>query len=484
MIRVAKTDVDKTIEIGPFTASWDSLENYQIPEWYQNDKFGIFIHWGLYSVPAFGNEWYPRLMYQEGSEAFQHHVNTYGPQKNFGYKDFIPMFTAENYNPTEWAQLFKESGARFVVPVAEHHDGFQMYDSELSKWNAAQMGPKRDLIGELADAVRAQNMVFGVSSHRAEHWWFFDGGMRFESDVQDPGYHDFYGPAQEGPIYHQDHLANKPNDEFLEDWLARNCEIVDKYQPQIFWFDWWIMNLAFKPYLKKFAAYYYNKAQTWGRGVAINYKFDAFPLGTAVFDVERGQLAGVRSLFWQTDTSISKNSWGYIDAHEYKTANDILCDLVDIVSKNGALLLNIGPRADGTIPKEEQDILRAIGKWLDVNGEAIYGTSPYDVFGEGPTKVEEGAFTDTKRSPFTSKDIRFTCNSGALYATVLKCPDDGVVNVTTLKNGGKYALREIVEVKALGTEAPLVWACTDSGLRIECSIKPEKPIVFKILYRS
>ncbi|GMA61094.1 alpha-L-fucosidase [Alicyclobacillus fastidiosus] len=483
MPKTSNMDADTTTS-GPFEDSWDSLENYQIPKWYMDSKFAIFIHWGLYSVPAFENEWYPRLMYQEGSSVYEHHVKTYGSQKDFGYKDFIPMFTAENYDPGEWARLFKESGARFVVPVAEHHDGFQMYDSDISEWNAFRMGPKRDLIGELAEAVRAEDIAFGVSSHRAEHWWFFDGGMRFDSDVRDPAYIDFYGPAQKGPTYHQDHLASMPDEEFLEDWLARNCELVDKYQPQIFWFDWWIMNLAFKPYLKKFAAYYYNKAKGWGKGVAINYKLDTFPVGTAVFDVERGQLTGIRSLFWQTDTSVSKNSWGYINGHDYKTANDIICDLVDIVSKNGALLLNVGPKSDGTIPEQEQDILRSIGKWLNVNGEAIFGTHPYQIFGEGPTKVYEGAFTDTHRSPFTSEDIRFTCKDGILYATVLKCPENGIVNVTTLGNRSQDALAEILDVAILGGESPVSWSCSDHALRIETTVKSEQPIVFKIVYRA
>lgn len=473
--------VEEQIRCGPFSASWDSLENYQIPKWYEDAKFGIFIHWGVYSVPAFGNEWYPRNMYIKGSKEYEYHIENYGPHNEFGYKDFIPMFKAEKFNPEEWAELFKKSGARYVVPVAEHHDGFQMYDSSLSRWNAAQMGPKRDIIGELADAVRQQGMVFGVSSHRAEHWWFMGEGMNFDSDVRDPKYADFYGPAV-NPRPRDNYMDNTPDQEFLEDWLARTCELIDKYQPQILWFDWWIMNLAFKPYLKKLAAYYYNKAAEWGKGVAINYKFDAFPVGTAVLDIERGQLSGIRPMLWQTDTSVSKNSWGYIKDHDYKEANDIICDLIDIVSKNGVLLLNIGPKADGTIPEKEQEILLEIGKWLEVNGEAIYGTRPWKIFGEGPTEVSEGAFTDTKRDSFTSEDIRFTTKNGILYAIVLKFPENRIVNIKSLGKGSEYSPERVNSIKLLGDNGKIQWNWTEEGLLIniaECDYR-ESPIVFAI----
>ena len=344
MSKITLEKIAKGIEDGPFEASWDSLEAYEFPDWYMDGKFGIFIHWGPYCVPAFGNEWYARRMYVEGTKEYEHHRATFGPQDEFGYKDFIPMFKAEKYDAQAWAKLFKDAGAKFVVPVAEHHDGFQMYASELSKWNAAEMGPKRDVVGELAEAVRAEDMVFGVSSHRAEHWWFMNGGNHFPSDVQDPEYADFYGPAKGHGRPTEQYYDNSPDEEYLNDWLLRTCEIIDKYQPQLIWFDWWIQNMAFKPYLKKFAAYYYNAGAEWGKGVAVNHKYDAFPAGVTVFDIERGQVRRTHGLFWQNDTSVSKNSWGYIEGHDYKVANDIIGDLIDVVAKNGALLLNIGPR--------------------------------------------------------------------------------------------------------------------------------------------
>lgn len=453
---------------GPFSASWDSLEAYTVPEWYQNDKFGIFIHWGVYCVPGFGNEWYPRNMYMPGSPVFEHHVATYGPQDKFGYKDFIPLFKAEQYDPQAWAKLFKDAGARFIMPVAEHHDGFQMYDSALSRWNAAQMGPKRDLIGDLAKAVRDEGMIFAVSSHRAEHWFFMEGGRQFNSDVNDPAYADFYGPAQPR---RDNYIHGGPDQAYLEDWLLRCCELVDKYQPQVFWFDWWIMHLAFKPYLKQFAAYYYNRAAQWGKGVAINHKFDAFPTGVAVYDIERGQLNETRWLFWQTDTSVSKNSWGYIHNHDYKQVGDIIGDLIDIVSKNGALLLNIGPKPDGTIPEPEQQMLRDIGQWLQINGEAIYGTRPWTIFGEGPTQVAEGAFTDTKRSAFTGQDIRFTQKGDALYAIVLAWPGEQAVIQSLGADKGLWE-KPITQVELLGHNGSLTWQRDGGALTIQLPPQP------------
>jgi alpha-L-fucosidase len=394
----AKETIAQVAGQGPFRPEWASLQGVGVPSWYVDGKFGVFIHWGVYAVPAFGSEWYPRNMYQQGSREYHHHLETYGPQARFGYKDFIPMFTAERFDADEWAGLFRRAGAKFVVPVAEHHDGFAMYDCGYSEWSAARMGPKRDLIGELAAAVRRQWLVFGVSSHRAEHWWFFDGGMKFDSDVQDPRCAGLYGPAQPQSL--------PPNEQFLDDWLARCCELVDKYRPQLFWFDWWIEQPAFRPYLQRFAAYYYNRAAQWDLGVAINYKNQAFPRGAAVYDIERGQQADVDPYFWQTDTSVSRNSWGHIHGQDYKDVTALVGDLMDIVSKNGALLLNIGPRADGTIPEEERDILLGIGRWLEVNGEAVFGTRPWKVYGEGPTHVPSGGFTDAAPSPPTTSALR------------------------------------------------------------------------------
>ena len=464
--------IDEVAIRGPYQPNWDSLERQRVPKWYLDAKFGIFIHWGVYSVPAFGSEWYPRQMYLQGSNEFKHHVATFGPQSSFGYKDFIPRFKAERFDPGQWAKLFKEAGAKFVVPVAEHHDGFPMYDCGFTDYSAAKMGPKRDIVGELAAAIRKHGLILGVSSHRAEHWWFMNGGRKFDSDVQNPHYAGLYGPAMPD--------GAQPDQAYLDDWLARTCELVDKYHPQLVWFDWWIEQPVFKPYLQKFGAFYYNRGAEWGRGVAINYKNEAFPSKAAVLDIERGQLAAIRPFFWQTDTAVQKNSWGYTEHQDYKTAGSIIGDLVDIVSKNGALLLNIGPKSDGTIPEPEQQILREIGKWLSVNGEAIYGTRPWAVFGEGPTKVVGGSFNDTKRQPFTGEDIRFTQKGGNLYAIALAWPGQRFI-VKSLATGSQLVDGQVREVRLLGHRGKLEWQRTPEGLSIR--MPAEKPCDHAFAFR-
>jgi alpha-L-fucosidase len=480
----ALRQVDAVVARGPFAASWPSLEKFQVPDWYLDGKFGVFIHWGPYAVPAFGNEWYPRDMYRQGTKTFAHHVATYGPQSRFGYKDFIPRFTADKFDARRWAALFKAAGFRYVVPVAEHHDGFPMYNSAFTEWSAARMGPKRDVVGELAAAVRAEGLVFGVSSHRAEHWWFFGEGMKFDSDVRDPRYAGLYAPAADRE--RSEKGDTPPSPEFLDDWLARTAELVDKYRPQLVWFDWWIAQPVFHSRLQRFAAFYYNRGAEWGRGVAINYKKhggESFPDTAGVLDIERGQLASLRPLFWQNDTSVSKTSWGYVSNHEYKTVDSIVDDLVDVVSKNGSLLLNIGPRPDGTIPEPEEQMLREIGRWLSVNGEAVYETRPFTVFGEGPTAVAEGSFSDTKRQPFTAADIRFTTRPGRLYAIVLAWPADRRVVIRSLGRRAAGGSAEVAAVELLGSAEPVRWTHDDAGLHVELPATPPGEHAFALRIR-
>ena len=453
-----------------YQANWESLEKYKTPDWFRDVKFGIFIHWGVYSVPAFGSEWYPREMYQQGTEEYKHHLATYGPHNKFGYKDFIPMFKAEKFNADEWIDLFKKSGAKYVVPVAEHHDGFAMYKTSLSKWNASEMGPKRDVVGELAAAAKKAGLIFGVSSHRIEHWWFMNGGRRFDSDVNDPKYADFYGPARE--------QNETMSPEYMNDWLLRCTELVDKYQPQLFWFDWWIEQPALDPYRKSFAAYYYNKGLEWNKGVVINNKYDkAYPEGTTVLDIERGKLSEIRQLPWQTDDAVSYKSWGYIPRDSFKTVKYLVNNLIDIVSKNGCLLLNIGPKPDGTIPDEAKERLLAIGKWLEVNGDAIYGTRPWKVYGEGPTKVAGGAFSDAKDQPFTADDIRFTSKGDYLYAISMDTPKKDLMIKNLSLSAGK-----VKTVELLGSTGKIIWSQTKSGLTIKPSANyaSQNAVVYKI----
>ncbi|MHB8502832.1 MAG: alpha-L-fucosidase [Candidatus Acidiferrales bacterium] len=464
-------EVNREDHEGPFRPDWESLEKYEVPEWYKDAKFGIFIHWGVYSVPAFGNEWYPRNMYREGSEENKHHIATYGPLDKFGYKDFIPMFKAEHFDAAAWARLFKEAGAKYVVPVAEHHDGFAMYDSGLSDWTAAKMGPHRDVIGELAKAVRAEGLHFGASSHRVEHNFFLGVGRNITSDINDPTFAAFYGPAhtwmeakQGTPLSNDFTFVSSA---WTADWLARASEIVEKYHPDIMYFDWWIGQPSVRADLTRFAAFYYNSALKYsGHAGVINYKDYAMQEHSAVLDLERGQLGDIRPLYWQTDTSVSNKSWGYIKNDTFKSPQFVVHQLIDIVSKNGNLLLNIGPRSDGTIPEEVQAVLRDVGSWLKVNGEAIYGTRPWKIYGEGPTKVAAGSFHDTDTTGYTPEDFRFTTKGNTLYAIELGWPSTGEAVIHSL---GSTAMKgqKIGSVVLLGADVKPAFQQGPDTLRIQ-----------------
>ena len=484
-----------------FHASWDSLAAYRTPAWFQDAKFGIFLHWGVYSVPAFGNEWYSRNMYVPGNKAFEHHVATYGPQSKFGYKDFIPMFRAEHFDPNAWIDLFARAGARYVVPVGEHCDGFSMYASTVNPWNAAVMGPRRDVVGEIATAARAHGLRFGVSSHTAEHFWWYGLGRTFDSDVRNmtsspsanlPATAGLYGPAAPRALPNSagiiddrkepdpNHLEQwvPPSKAFLDDWLAKSTELVDLYEPDFMYFDWWIGQPAFKPALQQFAAYYYDRAAEHGTQPVLTYKEESMPANVATLDIERGKLDTLRLLPWQTDTSISVHSWGYVENDEYRTAKSLVHQLVDTVSKNGNLLLNVGPKADGTIPEQARTVLLQIGDWLRLNGDAIYNTRPFAVFGEGPTKAPKNSTEKNKDiQDYTAGDIRFTTGHAAdgeplLYATLLAWPPEGNLTVHTLFAGNPYLDAPVCAVDLLGSEAPLGPAQDAGGLHIALPATP------------
>lgn len=437
-------------------------QNYTIPDWFRDAKFGIFIHWGVYSVPAFGSEWYPRQMYTKGSTEYKHHIETYGKLTEFGYKDFIPLFKAENFNPQAWAKLFKASGARYVVPVAEHHDGFAMYHSTFNKWNSIDMGPHRDIIGELRKAILEEQLHFGLSSHRCENAWFFNHGMDIPSDVQNPENTLYGARLQEPDTKLGEVICHKYpgcNEKSRKEWLMETYELIDQYQPELFWFDWTVGNKPFQPAFYQFMAYYYNNAKDWNKGVVVNTKL-GYGDNIQVYDIERGKSEVARKFAWQTDTSVGKKSWGYIKGEENKTPNQIIDDLIDIVSKNGNLLLNIGPKADGTITQGQQEVLLAIGQWLKVNGEAIYGTRPWKVAAtEGSIKGTSGSFSDNKETKYTAQDIRFTTKGKHLYAISLEWTDGDII-IRSLKN------QKIKAITMLGSNENIPYKMTKEGLKV------------------
>ncbi len=474
--------IQAVIDQGPYRDDWESLSEYEVPKWYAKLRFGIFIHYGLFSVPAFDSEWYPRMMYVKDSRAWHHHLETYGPHAKFGLKDFIPMFHAEHFDADRWMEIFKKSGAQYVVPVAEHHDGFQMYESELSSYNAKDMGPGIDYIGLLKESARKRDMVFGVSSHRIEHFFFLGGGRDFDSDIRGEFHRgDLYWPSERGPSdFDAIDGECSPSEEFMQDWLVRTCEIIDKYQPSILYFDWWIQRVELRDYLRKLTAYYYNRAEQLGKQVVINYKHDAIPFGIAVPDIERGQLASQKPYRWQSDTAMCFNSWCHTVDNRYKKAEDILCDLIDVNSKNGTLLLNIGPKEDGTFTREETEILSEIGAWLEKNREAVLDSEPYRIFGEGPTAVVEGGFKDAEVKAFTSSDFRFFSGKGCIYAVAMRSDPEGDYFIRSFaKKQGKLNAK-IGKIVCLSDGREVDFIHDKDGLRIRCEAGIKMPVAFRI----
>jgi len=453
-----------------FQPTWESLKKYEAPEWYKDAKFGIFIHWGAYSVPAKGSEWYPRQMYQKNDRTYHHHRSIWGDQSQFGYKDFIPMFKAQRWDPNEWVELFRKAGARFVVPVAEHHDGFAMYDSTHTRFNSVKMGPKRDVLGELAKAVRAAGMKLGTSSHYAFNWDYYTHSGEF--DTSDPEYYGLYG---------RPHDKGKPADSrFIEHWYARTIEIVDRYQPDLLYFDFGFNKPEFETHRRKLAAEYYNRAAAWGKEVVLNYKKQAFPDGAAVLDLERDRLDHIRRTVWQTDTMVTRRSWGYIGDDDFKSVDQLVDMLVDVVSKNGVLLLNVGPRADGTIPKKARDILLEIGGWLDVNAEAIYDTRPWHTFGEGPNLICRRERRSRPYVPFTAEDIRFTTRARTIYALCLDWPGQEL-KIRSLSSRTFLSADGISDVQLLGPDRKLKWSQDGNALKIE--LPAEQPCKYAFVFK-
>jgi alpha-L-fucosidase len=423
-----------SIQAQKYQPTFESLEKINpVPEWFKDAKFGIYFHWGVFSVPAYVNEWYPRNMYITNSGENKHHVATYGtieewPYNNFitGAKDkqgnwvqFAPKLKSEGgqFDPEEWAQLFADAGAKFAGPVAEHHDGYSMWASKVNPLNSKDMGPKLDLVGLFTDAIRKKNMKLFLSMH---HAYNITGYYSAVPKTNDPKLQMLFG--QQG---------KEKNEAF---WLAKHKEIIDLYKPDIIYQDF-NLHLISQPVLLSFLSYYYNRATEWNKDVIATFK-DGLNKKCAMLDYERGGPPDITDNYWLTDDAISSSSWCYTEGIGYYSKTQILHSFIDRISKNGNMILNISPKADGTIPQEQKDVLLAIGAWLKKYGEAVYSTRAWEQFGEGPTRM--GAAYGVMGAPTqgTARDIRFTRNkeNTVLYAVLMGLEKgQKEIKITTLK---------------------------------------------------
>ncbi|MCR8667999.1 alpha-L-fucosidase [Aestuariibaculum sp. M13] len=451
-----------------YEADWESLSNYkEAADWFKDAKFGIYAHWGVMSVPAFANDWYARNMHIEGSNEYKHHVETYGKPSEFGYHDFVPMFKAENFDAETWADLFKKSGAKFAGLVAEHHDGWSNWGSKINPWNAVDMGPKRDVYGELAKAIHERDMKLVASFHMARNLQIFkEQPQKWLNDTSYFPYNPKMPTSSEDPLFAKMY-GNISKDKFSEDWLGQLKEVIDNYSPDLIYFDSQTQKIP-ESYKKEFAAYYFNDADKKNKEVVFTHKEGEFPKSVSLEDFEKGRMNRITEEFWLTDETVSLGSWSYTENLALKTTAEIIHVLVDVVSKNGALMLNVSPKANGIIPENQQNIILEIGEWLNVNGEAIYETRPWQVFGEGPTKQEKsGMFLD--KITYTAQDVRYTKKGNTIYAIVLGWPGEHVpvtLNSFTSDVLGKQ-VPNVDKLSILGYQQDVVFNQNDTGLHFK-----------------
>ena len=461
IVAAAEKGITMPMPSGPFEATWESIQqNYQSPAWFKDAKFGIFMHWGIYSVPAYRNEWYEKHLY---GAVLDWHTQNFGPPEKFGYKDFIPLFKQEKFKADEWATLFKKSGAKFVMPTAQHHDNFAMWDSELTPINAKKMGPKRDLIGELGVAVRKQGMKYGLSNHGIENFTFINPSGELDArlkaakaDLYDPKWATFYNVADRSPA---------AMTRFLTDWANRNFELIDKYRPDLLWFDNGANLRVLDPLKLHVAAYYYNRAREWKKDVSISTKYIAYAPSNddtkqigSIIDFEKigsRSPAEIRPAPWMVDDAIG-STWGYTNGMRVTGGGSIINRIIDTVSKGGTYLLNLSPMADGTIPVDQQKTLLEIGEWLGLNGEGIYGTHAWTQFGE--------------------KGWHFTVKDGALYAIGSPTSGEAVITLVNESTG------KVTQVERLGSKDSLKFTQDGNGLIVKVTGKETNklPIILKI----
>ena len=451
---------------GPFQPTAESLKQYRYPDWFRDAKLGIWAVWGPESVPEQG-DWYARNLYLEGGAQHDYHVQHYGHPSKFGFKDIIPLWKAERWDPDRLMAIYKKAGAKYFCMIAEHHDNFDCWNSTHQKWNSVNMGPRRDIAGDWQKAATKQGLRFGMTEHLAASWWFYSAAKGADKkgplagvpyDGTDSRYAELYWSGNEQP-QEQYYCPHAPA-HVKQAWFERIKDMIDRYHPDLLYSD------SPLPYPDEFGrkllAHYYNDSaqQHSGRVEAVyNCKQDS--QGMWVQDLERGVMHDIRAEPWQTDTCVG--GWYYdvnlAKKHGYKSATTVIHMLADIVSKNGNLLLNFPPRPDGTLDEDELQILDEMAQWMPVNGEAIFGTRPWKIFGEGAGKIQGGMFNEDSLR-YTAKDIRFTAKGDTLYAIALGWPEGGQLVIHSLA----ASAGRIAAVALLGHSDKLTWSQTDEGL--------------------
>ena len=513
--------VPRRIAAGPFQPTWESLRAYQTPDWFRDAKFGIWAHWSAQCVPEQG-DWYARRMYIQGDHANEWEVAHYGHPSKFGFMEIDNLWKADKWQPAQLMDLYKSAGAKYFVSLANHHDNFDNYASTHHSWNSMRVGPKKDIVGTWARLAREHGLRFGVSNHSAHAWhWFqtaygydaegpmarvrYDAYTLTEADGKGKWWEgldpqelytgrnivmpDGIKTAAEALKWHNEHdrkwTEDPPpnNPEFVNTWFLRCQELIDKYQPDLVYFDNNDLPLG-QAGLDVTAHFYNSSIKKHGKlDCVVNGKhLKPEHTGAITLDIERSRSNAILPVPWQTDTCIG--DWHYrrsiFENHTYKTPTTVIHTLIDIISKNGNLLLSIPVRGDGTIDEDEHAFLRGIATWIPVHGEAIYGTRPFTVFGEGPPDVVDTSFGEKQR-PYTSEDIRFTVKGDTLYAFALAWPADGKIAIKTLARGSQHAQKPVRKVDLIGSTAPLRFKQDATALAI--TLPPDKPNPYAFCFR-
>jgi len=437
----------------PYQTDWKSLAKHiEVPEWIRDAKFGIYTHWGVYTVPAYDNEQYYFFMHQDSiydkMGTARRNEAVYGPLSKFGYHDFIPMFKGEHFNADEWAELYKKSGARFAGTVGEHHDGFSMWDSKLTPFNAKKMGPHHDVVGELETAIRKAGMKFFVSLHHENNHTYVN--IKPEWAAYNPKYAKLYGSMM-------------PKEDWLKMWLGKCNEVVDKYHPDIIYFDAW-MDLIPTPYLQTFLAHYFNESEKRNQDVIVTYKNKDLSSDVGMLDFENSNPDSIIPQPWLCDYAIGTGfhySWGYVEGMKIRTAKDIVHKLIEIVSNNGQMILNLSPKSDGTFPQNQKDVMAEFGQWIWSFGEAIYETRPYNVSNE---ILKDG------------NKVFYTRKGKTIYALFLEWPGTNT-SVLLTKLSKNILDRKIKSVQVLGLKvlSDCSYTHKEDGLRFVIPNKTRLP---------